>query len=167
MSCHIELLGFGHPGGVLSYFWRVDDNSSFKALQWRHNGRDGVSNHQPYVCLLNRLFRRRSKKASKLRVTGLCEGNSPVTGEFPAQRASNVKTASIWWRHHGSPFLLLVLAYRIPITTLYIHNIQNELQNLRWIFVRLVAWSIFMYRRKKTYINHFSREQRLHIFREI
>ena len=26
-------------------------------LQWRHNGRDGVSNHQPHDCLLNRLFR--------------------------------------------------------------------------------------------------------------
>ena len=34
-------------------------------------------------CLLNRLFRRRSKKAWKLRVTGLCEGNPPVTGGFP------------------------------------------------------------------------------------
>ena len=40
-------------------------------------------------CLLNRLFRRRSKKTSKFRVTGLCAGNSPVTGEFPAQMASN------------------------------------------------------------------------------
>ena len=47
------------------------------ALQWRHNGRDSVSNHQPYDCLLNRLFRRRSKKTSKLRVTGLCARNSP------------------------------------------------------------------------------------------
>ena len=28
-------------------------------LQWRHNGRDGVSNHQPHHCLLNHLFRRR------------------------------------------------------------------------------------------------------------
>ena len=46
-------------------------------LHWRHNGRDCVLNHQPYDCLLNRLFRRRSKKTSKLRVTGLCEGNSP------------------------------------------------------------------------------------------
>ena len=55
-----------------------------KTLQWRHNGRDGVSNHQPRDCLLNRLFRRRSKNTSKLRVTGLCAGNSPVTGEFPA-----------------------------------------------------------------------------------
>ena len=24
-----------------------------------------------------------------LRVTGLCEGNSPVTGDFPAQKANN------------------------------------------------------------------------------
>ena len=51
--------------------------SSFEWLRWRHNGPDSVSNHQPHDCLLNRLFRRRSKKTSKLRVTGLCAGNSP------------------------------------------------------------------------------------------
>ena len=70
------------------------------SLQWRHNGCDGVSNHQPHDCLLNRLFRCRSKKTSKLRVTGLCAGNSPVTGEIPAQMAANAETVSIWWRHH-------------------------------------------------------------------
>ena len=69
-------------------------------LHWRHNGHDGVSNHQPYDCLLNCLFRRKSKKTSKLRVTGLCEGNSPGTGEFIAQMASNAENVSIWWRHH-------------------------------------------------------------------
>ena len=47
------------------------------SLQWHHNDHDGVSNHQPHSCLHNRLFRRRSKKTSKLRVTGLCVGNSP------------------------------------------------------------------------------------------
>ena len=46
-------------------------------LHWRHNDHDSVSNHQPHGCLLNRLFRRRSKKTSKLCVTGLCAGNSP------------------------------------------------------------------------------------------
>ena len=46
-------------------------------------------------------FVRRSKKTSKLRVTGLCEGNSPVTGEFSAQRVGNAEKASIWWRHHA------------------------------------------------------------------
>ena len=54
-----------------------------RSLHWRHNGRDGVSNHQPHHGLLNRLFRCRSKKTSKLRVAGLCARNSPVTGEFP------------------------------------------------------------------------------------
>ena len=43
----------------------------------------------------------RSKKTSKLRATGLCAGNSPVTGEFPAQMASNADV-SIWWRHHSN-----------------------------------------------------------------
>ena len=43
------------------------------ALQWHHNGLDGISNHQPHHCLLSRLFRRRSKKISKLRVIGLCQ----------------------------------------------------------------------------------------------
>ena len=41
-----------------------------------------------------------SKKTSKLRATGLCVGNSPVTGEFPAQMASNMENVSIWWHHH-------------------------------------------------------------------
>ena len=77
------------------------------SLQWRHNEYNGVSNHQPHERLLNRLFRRRSKKASKLRVTGLCEGNSPGTDEFPAQMASNAENVSIWWRHHDEVHLFL------------------------------------------------------------
>ena len=71
------------------------------ALRWRRNGHDSVSNHHPRDCLLNRLFRHRSKKISKPRVTGLCAGNSPETGEFPAQMGSNAENFSIWWRHHG------------------------------------------------------------------
>ena len=49
-------------------------------LQRRHNERDVVSNHQPHDCLFKRLFRRRSKKRPKFRVTGLCGGihRSPV-----------------------------------------------------------------------------------------
>ena len=70
------------------------------SLRWRHNRCDSVSNHQPHDCLLNRLFRSRSKKTSKLRVTGLCAGNSLGTGEFPAQMASNAENVSIWWRHN-------------------------------------------------------------------
>ena len=158
-------------------------------LQWCHNDRHGVSNHQPHDYLLNRLFTnqrkhqspgsltfvrgfhrrpvscgcdticgklhregnvvflhysgvitslkaslirnvsniystvcsRTSKKTSKLRITGLCEGNSPVTGEFPAQRASNAEKVSFWWRHHGK-----ILASSYPESCLF-DNLQRKL----------------------------------------
>ena len=70
---------------MLSFIWNnlrchilvISLYMSYLPLHWRHKDRDGVSNHQPHDCLLNLLFRRRSKKTSKLRVTGLCVGNSP------------------------------------------------------------------------------------------
>ena len=65
-------------------------------LQWRHNGWDGVSNHHRLDCLLNRLFGRRLKETSKLCVTGICDGNQPVSGGFPSQRASYAEKVSIW-----------------------------------------------------------------------
>ena len=39
---------------------------------------------------------------TKLRVTGLCAGNSPMTGEFPAQMASYAENVPILSRHHVS-----------------------------------------------------------------
>ena len=77
-----------------------------------HNGHNGVSIHQPQP-LLNRLFRHRLKKTSKLRVTGLCAANSPLTSEFPAQMASNAENVSIWWRHHVQSKIYLFYEYRL------------------------------------------------------
>ena len=59
-----------------------------------------ASQIQFHHCLLNHLFRCGSQKTSKLHVTGLCEGNSQVTGESPAQRHIYAENVSIWWRHH-------------------------------------------------------------------
>ena len=61
------------------------------SLLWRFNGREGVSNHQPHDCLLNRLFRHRSKKTAKLCVTGLFWGE--FTGDTKDQ-----------WRGKEVPF---------------------------------------------------------------
>ena len=72
------------------------------ALRWRHNEHDGIWNHQRHGCLLNRLFRRKSKKTSKLRVTSLCEGNSLGTGEFPAQMAKCFHLMTSSWAHRVS-----------------------------------------------------------------
>ena len=69
-------------------------------LPLRHNERHGVSNHRRLDCLLNRLFRRRSKITTKLRVIGLCEGNQPATSEFPAQRVRKCFSLMMSsWRH--------------------------------------------------------------------
>ena len=95
------LLGQNHSGH-LQFLLCLLRGFLLISLRWRHNEWDGVSNHQPQDCLLNRLSGCRSKKISKLRVTGLCAGNSPGTGEFPAQMASNAENVSIWWRHHVS-----------------------------------------------------------------
>ena len=102
----------------VTQFLSVDNYSTFElsiiiicnrvwyqlALQWCCKEIDGVSNRQPHDCSLSCLFRHRSKKTSKFRVTGLCAENSPVTGEFPALMANNAGTwkVSHWWRHHGS-----------------------------------------------------------------
>ena len=79
-----------------AFYWSRRQNwcrkpFSLLSLHWRHNGHDGVSNHQPHHCLHNRLFGRRIKKTPKLRVTGLCAGNSPGISEFPAQMVSNAE----------------------------------------------------------------------------
>ena len=87
--------------------WDLNMYKYEASLQWRHNGRDGISNHRPHDYLPNRLFRRRSKKTSKLRVNDLCEGNSPVTDEFPSQMASHVENVFIGWRHHVYEFKAL------------------------------------------------------------
>ena len=76
------------------------NNRQLESLQRRHNGRDGVSKSTASPVFTQPLFGRRSKKTSKLRVTGLCVGNSQGTGEFPAQMASNAENVSIRWRHH-------------------------------------------------------------------
>ena len=86
--------------GCAAMVLKVSPSSCNESLLWRHNGHNHVSNHLRLDCLLTTLFQHRSKKTSKLRVTGLCQGNSPVTGEFPAHRASNAENVSIWWCHH-------------------------------------------------------------------
>ena len=108
---------------------------SRKSIQWRHDGCDGVSNYQRLDCLLNRLFGFRSKKTSKICVTGFCEGNSPVTSEFLSQRASNVENVSIWWRHHDSPNRTCQHGGQIIIAGCLRHsfcNLLSEYQAIIW-----------------------------------
>ena len=79
----LPVLTYKNPAGYSMYCVPL-----FPIIQCRHNGRESVSNHQLHDCLLNHLFRHRPKKTSKLRVTGLCAGNSPVNSphKWPVTR---------------------------------------------------------------------------------
>ena len=102
--------------GKIYWYTNALGEDYLKLLQWRYNGRDSVRNLQSHGCFLNRLFRRRSTKTSKLRFAGLCAGNSPRTGEFHAQMASNASNVSIWWRHHVNLSKLLWLGPTKPFS---------------------------------------------------
>ena len=87
-------------------------------LHWRHNDHDGVSNHQHHGCLINRLFRRRSKKTSKRRVAGLCVGNSPRPVNFP----------------HKGPVTRKMFPFEDVIMYSWTHI---PCANRRWLFIHL------------------------------
>ena len=112
-------------------------------LQWRHNGCDGVSNHQPHNCLLKRLFRRRSKETSKLCVTGLCAGNSPVSG---LQMASNAENVSIWWRHPEVCAQLHVLTKLHYMIIFIDHRIDTSHSPVRYTRCPWVVWVLGRFR---------------------
>ena len=101
----------------------------FSPLHWRHNEHDGVSNHQPHGCLLKRLFRRRSKKTSKLRVTGLCVGNSSGPVNSPHKGPVTEKM---------SPFddvIMAVLALHLsPVhwPVIWIFNVFDDIYQCWW-----------------------------------
>ena len=101
------------------------------SLQWRHNER--VSNHQPHDCLLNRLLSANQTKHQRSASLAL------VTGEFPAQRASNVENVSIWWRHHDVwvstdnrhvDRLISWLLVKIRVDMIFILNHQNRMRHI-------------------------------------
>ena len=90
-----------------SFVYNISNRWLKLALQWRRNGHYGVSNYRRLDCLLKRLFRCTETKTSKLHVTGLCEGNPPVTSGLPSQRARNVENVSISWRHHAKDMKIM------------------------------------------------------------
>ena len=106
--------------------WCGENVSSF-TFQWRHNDCGDMSNHQPHECLLNRLFRLRSKKTSTLRVTGLGEGNYRwrSCGEFLHDRSDVTHHSCAKFKCDISD-----VSKQIPIDScsLYTYFVSNSLQ---------------------------------------
>ena len=111
----------------------ISEKDTLNSLRWRHNERNGVSNHRRLDCFLNHLIRRWSKKTSKLRVTSLCGRNSSVTDDFPAQMASNAENISIRWCHQVkqrfcvfAPPLMTVVVSDLPRCSYFQNHVRNR-----------------------------------------
>ena len=119
------------------------------SLQWRHNGHD-VSNHQPHHCLLNRLLGRRSKKTSKLRVTGLCVGkmipfDDVIMYIFRNQYISIFDSYSSWVAHLLSSFSLF------PPST---HHANQRQVSLWCLLGHCVMWPNYLSNKADQGLSH-------------
>ena len=70
------------------------------ALQWRHNERDGVSNHLGIDCLLNCILGADQRKHQSPPSLAFMREIHRWPVDSPSQRTSNAKNVSIWWHHH-------------------------------------------------------------------
>ena len=122
-------------------------------LQWRHNERDCVSNHQPHDCLPNRWFGHRSKKTSKLRVTGVTPRQWTITytsyyivflleinlqTRHLAYRLDIVGPA--WWRHQMETFSAL-LAFRAGNSPVTVNSPRRGQWRGPLMFSLIYAWT--------------------------
>ena len=71
-----------------------------KTFRWRHNGRDGVSNHQSHDCLRNRLITQAWIK-EYIKTPRHWPLWGKFTGDQWTRRTSNAENVYIWWCHHG------------------------------------------------------------------
>ena len=93
-------------------------------IQCSHKERNGVSNHRHldlYSTVCSGADQRKHQSTACL-----CKGNSPVTGEFPAQRVNNAENVSIWWRHPGHTILDYVSLWRLRVAVYFTSEHRRE-----------------------------------------
>ena len=75
----------------------------------------GISDNRQFNCMFSSLLwltnNKNNNKTQSLTLLALCEGNPPVTGGFPSQRASNAEIFSISWCLHDH---CVVKWFRVP-----------------------------------------------------
>ena len=99
------------------------------------------------LALLNHLLGHRSKKTSKLCITGLCERNPPMTGGF-SQRASKVQNVTIWWHHHDVlwKFLHLDALNSVLVEIISVHKrsfISYQIMHIEAFHLGLVGHELY------------------------
>ena len=120
-------------------FIKVVCSQLFITIQWRHNERDGVSNHQPHDCLFSRLFKAQTKENIKTPRTGLLEGihrwpvNSPHKGPVTRKMFPFDDVIMIYFSVSGFPSwaIIIVCSFIVIIYTSIVStsNLQRKQKN--------------------------------------
>ena len=142
-----------YEGMTMTQYYPAESLDKIKVFEYRNDDifvvtypKAGKSYHYCDVIMgFSTVYSGTDKKTSKLRVTGLCEGNSLVTGAFPAQRASNKENVSVWWRHHD-----LKLGgcqgkwrqFRHQVHTRFFRGTARALHDT-WIYFKYRKWYLF------------------------
>ena len=120
-----------------SYYWKQElfrAQLSNCSLQWCHKKRDGVSNHQPHDCLLNRLFKAQNQRkpqtsATRAFVRGINQWpvNSPHKGPitrkmFPFDDVIMLRIT----RQYHSPLLHYEIFTRSSSQILLVYNLLRS-----------------------------------------
>ena len=70
-------------------------------LHWRHDERDGVSNHQRLVLFAQRFVQAQIKESIKAPLHWPLWGESTGDRWIPLTKGSNAENVSIWWCQHA------------------------------------------------------------------
>ena len=99
------------------------------ALQWRHNDRDGVSNHQHHDCLLNRLFNEQIKE--NIKATRHC----PFVREFTGDRWILHTKGSVTLKMFPFDYVIMAIKNKSLINWGF-----NKEGHLSWTWIRIMKW---------------------------
>ena len=101
---------------LIETWWALNQNQQI--IMWLYNSdvtweSYGISNHQQLNCSSTACSVLHQRKHQISVLLALCEGNPPVTGGFPSQRASDAEIISILCYHHG---VITAILHTLPPT---------------------------------------------------
>ena len=116
----LALISIYHSSRRNKYMPPINDHNS---LEWRHNEDDGVSNHQPYDCLLN-LNQAQIKENIK------APRNWPLWGDFTGDRWIRRTNGQL----RGKCFHLMTSSCAINFDCTVIYSLKKW-KSLQWNFI--------------------------------
>ena len=131
-----------HDDTMMGTWWKRCDRRTDRQTDRRTDRQtDGLN--QSYSCLVA------AKNIKMSTLLAICEGNSPVTSEWTAQRATNMEKASFWWCDHTLACSKCDLCYTL--------NIGLTSHNITYIWTHALALGYTLARDEVSMVSIFNK----------